>query len=227
MGKLAKFAILFALVCAMGAVVAGEAFAEELPAEFLSTEGPVIQGLKTIETAALLIEDMRAPGGAIDILCSVQIEGEFLTELRKDLDITKVVSLAGATDIRCAFTARGACTGTEALIEAINLPWLREPILLGVNFFTPLLGTGAGNPGYRLVCTTILGESEDKCTDEDAGSTDTNITEGISEEYPESNEEINPPGNCTLGGTGAWLIVGSGITTDNSIPPGNPLSVSS
>ena len=220
----------FALVaaCVLNAVVTSAAFAEELPAEFLSggaviTTFPLAFHIENKGTELLLLEDMKALGGAVDVLCSGLFDGLILSA--KDADIETVLSLTGTTPIPCEIMTFGGClnNGQEALIGAINLPWLVEPVLLNGLFVLLILENGAGLPGYVVECETIIGKFTDTCT-ANTGAEAKNIAEGIEAGFSETSEEITPSGNCTSGAALQALLFGFGIITD---PEGGVLSVSS
>ena len=68
-----------------------------------------------------------------------------------------------------------------------------------------------GEPGYLVECKIFGIKVDDSCS----GNTQTqekNVTGGVEDTFNE-NETITPPSNCTVGGTGKGLAVGSGVTT--------------
>jgi hypothetical protein len=229
--------LMFALfaVCSIGVMVASVAFAaEELAAEFLWEGLPIAEGAElpfdtvNVGTTLLLLEDMKATGGAVDVLCSGLFGGVIMGP--KDALITEVVGLPEPqlANIICTIDTKGACEGTEAVVEALNLPWLIEPLLTtasSTGFALDIVEnteTLTGLPGYAVTCKTILGNVTDTCTGA-TGAIATNAATGIEGEFSETNETITPPGKCSLGGEKQGLLFGAGITTDTT---GGVLSVS-
>jgi len=172
----------------------------------------------TANTAAtiggeLLLEDMKPPiGEAVDVLCS----GTFVGTIGANgVDsVTLVEGLKGEDNkIICTYTKKGACEGTEVTVTAVNLPWSSELMLVSEKFVDLQKGTG-GEPGYEVECKTIIGTLKDKCVAESAkeiGAEVTNGTEGAVAAFLESNSEVTPPGECSLGGKEQGLVAGSGV----------------
>jgi hypothetical protein len=227
--------VVLTIVACLTAIGTSAAFAaEELPAEFLWEALPIAEGAElpfdiiNVGTTLLLLEDMKATGGAVDILCSGLFGGVIMGP--KDALITEVVGLPEPQRklIICTIDTKGACEGTEASVEAVHLPWLIEPLLTTASrtgFALDIVEnteTKTGLPGYTVTCKTILGNVTDTCTGA-TGAIATNAATGIEGEFSETNEEITLPGNCTLGGEKQNLLFGAGITTDTT---GGVLSVS-
>jgi hypothetical protein len=213
------------------AVSSASAFSEleSLAAQFLSGGNPIAVGAKlptdttNTGTTLLLLEDMSAPGGAVDVECSGLFEGEINGP--EDGLITKVVGLPTpqSSDILCPFgTNKGLCTGvegtTEALVEAVNLPWLVTPLLVvdleGHNFFWLMIEADEhGEPGYLVECKVGLGNIDDTCTGA-VNAEAVNTGTGIEGTFKELDEQITPPGLCTQSNARSGLLAGSGLTVD-------------
>lgn len=142
-------------------------------------------------------------------------------------------NLAGVTvpALRCTLVTKGACTeanGSPIWTIIKNLPAIIEVALVVVNGVVLLvkfikLHFGGNPPGYDLSCKTLLGTVTDTCTFE-PGEVLANGVGDVTGEFRE--EEItNPPGSCSVGGTGTALIVsdGAGLT---ELTEGGTLSVS-
>lgn len=175
--------------------------------------------------SSLLLEDMEPPGGAVDVLCSLLYAGKI--NAPNNGMVTSVVSLAGATNIMCPFGAsKGACEGTEALMEAVNLPWLLESLLATIGgkelFLVDVKETGHGLPGYLVACKTILGTMDDTCTGETSAEV-RNLQAGIETEFVSTIEAITPASECTSSAKKSGLIQGVLLTTDTT---GGVLAVS-
>jgi hypothetical protein len=232
MRKIQTLMFIVLAMCMLGVFVASSAFAvETLPAEYLAGGAVIPEGsslaidVANAGTTLLLLEDMNATGGKVDILCSGLFVGVITGP--KDALINEVLNLAMTEkDILCEIMseAKGACQGTEALVEAVNLPWLAEPLLVGTTRFAiDLLEDGKGLPGYATTCKTILGEVTDTCTGATAAEA-RNAGTGLEGEFQET-EEITTPGSCSLGGANQGLLFGTGIITDTG--DGSLLSISS
>jgi hypothetical protein len=225
-----KMLLVGSMLVYLAAIAASSAFAaEELPAEYLWEALPIAEGAElpfdtvNVGTTLLLFEDMKATGGAVDVLCSGLFGGVIMGP--KDALITEVVSLTGSSNVICVIDTKGACEGTEALTEAVHLPWLVEPLLVGATFvvdFVENTETKTGLPGFAFTCKTLLGNVTDTCTGA-TGAIATNVATGIEGEFSETNEEITKPSNCTLSGEKQGLLFGPSITTDTT---GGVLSIS-
>ncbi|HEY5287011.1 MAG TPA: hypothetical protein VIJ50_07895 [Solirubrobacteraceae bacterium] len=71
-----------------------------------------------------------------------------------------------------------------------------------------------GNPGYSIVCKTILGTTKDLCSGATA-SEEINVTGGVESIFSE-NEEITPAQTCEVGGAKSALLVGSAVLKPDS-----------
>jgi hypothetical protein len=232
MRKFRILAFVLVAVCGLCAIAASAAFAaEELPAEYL-WEGAKIAEKAELpflvandpETSTLLLEDMKATGGAVDVNCSGMFNGVIMGP--KDALITEALSLTGSKTISCAFGSnKGLCEGTTATVTAVDLPWLVEPLLVGTTFAEDIVESAedkTGLPGYKTECETIIGKVSDTCTG-DTGAIARNVAGGIESEFSETNEAVTIPGNCTLGGAKEGLLAGVGLITDTA---GGTLSIS-
>lgn len=189
-------------------------------AEYLWNGAQIAAGAKlstdsvVVGTTLFLLEDMKPPGGAVDILCSALFVGEITGP--ENRVITEVLDLAGIFQIPCTYVTKGACEGTETTMEAIHLPWLFTPLLanlLGI-MAEDVAGTGKGQPGYAVKCKTIIGTLTDECSGE-IGAEVRNSSEGFESEFLESNEEITPAVECSLSKekSGLWEGIFSTIDT--------------
>jgi hypothetical protein len=149
-----------------------------------------------------------------DILCSGKFvgtlgpSGEGSIELLEDLE-------GKNNSFHCIITAKGACeeeNGTLVTYIPVNLPWATLLILMeNGEFLNEIFSSGAGSPGTLYECKALGIKVDDTCT----GAPQTqekNITGDVEGIFNE-NEAINPAVNCTIGGTGAGLVVGTGHST--------------
>jgi hypothetical protein len=199
-------------VFAFAAVSVTAASAETtLLAEWLENGKAVVANTPTVSEGELLLEDMKT---ATDILCS----GKFVGTLGlSGVDSVTLVEDLEAKDnsLHCIITAKGACeeaNGELITVIPVNLPWSTRLVLMeNGEFLDEIFSSGAGNPGYLIECKALGIKVDDTCT----GATQTqekNVTGGVEGIFNES-ETITPAGNCTIGGTGAGLVVGIGVST--------------
>jgi hypothetical protein len=198
------------------------------PAAWLVNGNDIVgaEELASTTEGELLLEDMNPPlGEPPDILCSGRFIGVLLSEGR-DL-ITLVEGLAGEDNIlKCVYDVKGACSGTTVNVEARNLPWETELMLTAGGLFVDLIFKAAGGePGYLVECSTIIGKLTDECLGEkgkEVGSAMTNVEGGAEGEFSETDEEVTPSGECSLGGAKQGLLFGKGLVTS----PGGTVTVS-
>lgn len=208
-------------VFALGAFVASSALASQ-EALWLINGNEVTSSQPSVTEGELLLEDTNPPiGSPADILCS----GRFIGTIGPNGTdtITLVEGLSGEdNDLICTFDEKGACSGTTVLVLAINLPWQTELMLTaGGRFVDLLFTTAAGSePGYEVECSTIIGNLKDRCENaegKEASSEELNIAGDVEGKFLETETEgISPAGNCSLGGTGAGLVVGTSLVTSTS-----------
>lgn len=144
-------------VFAFSAVMVANASA----AEWLCKEGGVFKACsaaKAVDSEGTLTLSDATLLGTITIECSGTNVGTVGPGAADS--ITEILDLAKATkDILCKVTGGTALCGTaEALAEAIHLPWKTELLSTTIDDLTT---SGAGNPGWHVVCST---GTEDECT---------------------------------------------------------------
>jgi hypothetical protein len=165
----------------------------------------------TESTGELTLTDLKAPGGAVAVVCSGKFVGKLLSE-GKDT-VTEVNNLAGTlkNEIECAFGAtHGLCeTSMAPIVKPSNLPWTSELSLVGAAYVDTL--KSATTVGYDVVCLTILGETLDECTAATGKSTEVNVTGGVEGTFAEENT-----GNCTLSKELSGDVAGKGLTTSSA-----------
>jgi hypothetical protein len=121
----------------------------------------------------LLLEDEKTPiFGKASILCSGLNEGWIGGDASganpKWDEITSITGLNATTEplwVKCTFVVRGGCeTSTPPEAMPVNLPWLTELTLAGINtFLDKLIAAGAG-PGWVSRCLVLGANTEDECT---------------------------------------------------------------
>jgi hypothetical protein len=219
MRKTYQLGLALIAVFACSAVAASGAFALEsvflVNAATVTKEVPVTSELKA--GTELLLEDMKVPIlGAVDITCTnVTSKGAVgvgtAPEKIAKFDLVNTVTFTLAN---CKSKTSGA---TLTAISAVNLPWLTELVLSGAIFLDNILPI-SGQPGYKITVSTLLGSETDEC-----GSSTKNV------EVENSGSNIlgifneTETANCTIGGTGAGLIVGTNVFKTES---GESLAVS-
>lgn len=205
-----KIQIVLALVAmfAFAAFNVASASAEEtLLAEWLVNGAPLPETLASVSEGELLLEDM---GAGTDILCSGKFVGTI--GLNGVDSITLVEDLEGKDNsLNCTLAVKGSCeeaNGSKTTVVPQKLPWPTKLILMENG---EILDEITGEPGYLVECKIFGIKIDDTCT----GNTQTvekNVTGGVEGSFSE-NELVTPPGNCTVGGSGKGLVVGSGVTT--------------
>jgi hypothetical protein len=213
MRKIYQLGLALVAVFALSAVTASGAFA--LESVFLvngvkvAKETPVNSELRA--GTEFLLEDMKVPIlGAVDISCTaIEDKGVVGDEGNAKFDLVTVIEF-----LTCASLTSGA---TLVSIALMNLPWLTELILSGVTFRDNILPI-SGQPGYKLIVKTILGNETDEC----GSSTKSVLVENSGSDILGTFQEIETA-NCTIGGTGAGLITGSQLILTES---GESLAVS-
>lgn len=216
-------------VFAVGVLTAASASAAVsfLLAEWLAGGSPVTTSLASDTEGELLLEETII-GVKIDALCS----GIFVGTVGNDGEdtITELLNLGKELIDLTPLTEPGLiCTNTtncpEPLAWADNLPWstLLELMVDGTEeFFVDLLtNSGAGNPGYHVVCMGVSG-LEDLCTSEPGISKITNTTEGLNGEFSELFNELAEVklGNCVTAGNEKGVVEGLGfiLLTETGAP---------
>jgi hypothetical protein len=202
MRKIQTVGLALVAVLAMSAVAVASASA----AEWLLNGAKITAATSAPSEGALTLEDTKAPGGAVKVECSGKFVGT-VGPLAAD-SITEVLSLTGTSTISCTIITHGACEGTTAEVKGIHLPWTTELLLATETEFRDdiVSGTG-GEPGYTVVCKTILGNVTDTCTGK-TSSEELNVTGGVEGIFEAKSEKAN----CSLGGTGSGVILGKGIS---------------
>jgi hypothetical protein len=212
MKKLHIVGIVFGAMLALSAISASAAFAES---EWLFNGAAITTALPVESSGEILLEDM---GTGTQILCSGIFVGtvtgktdEITDVVNLSLVLEETTNLAGTkvSAVSCTIEALGLCLGTVGelvFLIPINLPWKTEILLEGTVFVDDILPhAGGGNPGYEVSCNTLIGVQTDVCT----GTPGVDLENGVSDvlaEFLAEDEELNPPGNCSVGGSKQALI---------------------
>jgi hypothetical protein len=154
--------------------------------------GSVSVQSETLSGKPLEIEDKGV--GGLKVSCTASSVGTVKPEGE---DETTTVTLSSCSPL-------GTCTKvTEA--KAVHLPWKTQ--LAGTKTTArdaTYEGTG-GNPGWLMICETLLGKIEDECTTTEGSTAVKNLTSSVEELFDESSGE----GSCTIGGTKEGLTFGA------------------
>jgi hypothetical protein len=149
---------------------------------------------------SFLLEDMNS---GVDINCEgITGEGTVGTE-------TGNVGARFALVTRVTFSLPKCKSNVGELLEMtiIHLPWLIALVLNGTSFLGPILGTGAGAPGYKIVLD-VLGVTEtDECTSETGTTEVTNDESATLAKFLESTTEAESA-TCSLSKKSTGLVVG-------------------
>ncbi len=151
----------------------------------------------------LLFEDTKI-GAAM--VCSMNWDGA-VSANSKNGPISELLTLAGEgleNSVKC--TDQHLCEG-EALVKALELPWL-----LVADFSDPE-NNPTKNPTLKLSCTVLGVKAEDTCAGS-IGGKGFNEPGGLLVEMSESEPLTTL--NCSIGGTGAGLVVGNVLISANS-----------
>jgi hypothetical protein len=167
----------------------------------------------------LLLADTKPPiGGEVKIHCH---GFELGTVGPHGLDLVRLIADLSGTNhkVTCSFDKAGGCNGSQPVTaEALHLPWLTHLALFnsGAEIRDIILSDGAGTPGWRVLCTNVLGgPSEDVCEEEggNAASTQmTNLETGVLGDFKGSAKA-----HCSMGGAGAGVVEGT-VLTENPSP---------
>jgi hypothetical protein len=230
MRKILTLAFAVLVVGASFAITASSAVAVD---EWLIKDNPIAAGKEEPAeiTGELLLEDSGALVKA-DLKCSGIWEADLLpggvTLVLKLLMLNKV-QFAELDLLNEEFNARdcllglkGSCEEAEGtLLGAINLniPWKMEILLFGATFVSSITeGSGGTEPGYEVSCDIVGVTQTDVCNSPKAappGADLTNIATGVEAVFS-SNEERNPAGNCSMGGTKKSLMEGTMLITSSA-----------
>jgi hypothetical protein len=194
---------------AMSAVAAGSASAEHI---WLLNGKLIAKPVKIHSVGLLLLEDSgisSIEGGPVKIHCRGFDAG---TVGPNGLDLIQSITLEllGTKDlIHCSYDKAGGCSGTTALALALHLPWHTSLYLEGTEVRDMIVSSGAGEPGWNVTCTNVLGgTTEDECL-APLGSTGlANILTaamGVTATF----DAKSPNANCTIGGAGKGIVRGS------------------
>jgi hypothetical protein len=224
MKKLQIVGLALVAIFAFSALVASAASATQ----WLAKGAAIATAQATTTEGEILIEDMGAFSKP-QILCSGLFVGTVgpgtadKINMIEDLEVPAKLAESGVKAImNCTFEAKGACEGTLAEVEPVNLPWTTELALSGTTFVDKITST---NAGYKVICKTILGTLEDTCT----GPTGSEVTNGTACEVLGSfveSETITPPANCTTGGAKEGLTISENGPGKIKLTSGEALTVS-
>ena len=123
----------------------------------------VIGTSEVTSSGELELEDTKATGGAVDVMCPGTSLGWVanLTNGTAGEDGTFSINV---TEASCTFIKKGACEKLEE-VEARNLPWGTRLVESGSEVRDELIsGSSSGAPGWSVKCKTIIGSVTDTCT---------------------------------------------------------------
>ena len=193
----------------MSAVAAGSASAAH---EWLLNGASIGAATKVHSLGLLLLTDHTAPLGETLIHC-VGYDAGTVGPGAADLVESITKELLGTNNvIECAIVKAGGCkSGTIAKASAIHLPWKTELYLEGTELRDMITEDGtAGQPGWSVTCTNILGGSTtDTCTSTLGSTGVQNVAAGVNTPF----EAKSPSANCKVGAeairNGAGLVRGT------------------
>jgi hypothetical protein len=150
--------------------------------------------------------------GGITGSTTVECDGEFTGTIGpgKEDTITAATDLTGKSPVDCTVLVGNAffcAAGSLALVTAIHLPWkteLLEPVAGEIR--DDILNSGAGEPGYKVVCNGVTVECEGKTSSKFVK----NVATGAEFVFDAKSEESK---SCTDGGKAK--IEGGGIVSSS------------
>jgi hypothetical protein len=152
----------------------------------------------------------------VDVLCSMILDGNMGPDGADD--ITELLNLdTDLIDLTPLVEPGLECTNIENCAEPLlwfdKLPWLTLLELMedpsNEDFFVDLwTSTGAGEPGYHLIC--MEDASSDLCTWPEAIAKVTNIVEGLDIEFSEAFTELagGDLADCEVAGEDTGIVEG-------------------
>lgn len=188
---------------AMSAVAAGSASAAHL---WLLNSKLIATPVTIHSHGTLELEDSKATGGAIRVKCT-RFETGTVGPHALDLISKVTAEKLGTNDkIPCTFVKQGACKATPApTILALHLPWHTELYLIGGEVRDMFESDGAGEPGWNMTCTNVLGGiTEDECKTALGSTALTNVVGGVLATF-DANMQFP---TCSIGGVNAGRLAG-------------------
>ena len=181
-----------------------------------STE--IVETEEVTSSGELEIEDEKATGGAVAVKCKGSGAGWVDDPSGAGDDGVSAIS-----NLSCTLVKAGQCKELVS-VKPRNLPWgsrlagkekaVRDELVSG-----PKKEIGSGEPGWTVVCKTIIGEVTDTCEGTVSAKTTDNEAKGVVEEEFEAKSGKT---TCTLGGAKAGNMRGS--LTIKVKPPGITVS---
>ena len=212
---LSRMGVLFIVaILATGAIGASSAAASS---EWLINGKLITSAIKAHSKNLVLLSDSKATGGEVKIHCK-GFDAGTVGPGAADLVESITLELLGTKRLAlCLFDKAGDCkAGTMPTFEAVHLPWKTEIVLIGAEARDLILGDGAGAPGWKIVCTNILGgTTEDECLEEvgkPASAVLSNVSEGVLATF----DSKTPPAKCSIGGAEAGHVEGTDLTESPS-----------
>lgn len=168
-----------------------------------STE--IIETDEVTSSGELELEDEKATGGAVAVKCKTSGAGWVDDPSGAGDD-----GVSGMSTLSCTLVKAGQCKSLVS-VKPRNLPWgsrlaesekkVRDELVSG-----PKKEIGNGEPGWTVVCNTILGEVTDTCEGATSAKTTDNEVKGVVEAEFEAK---SAKATCTLGGAKAGTMRGS------------------
>jgi hypothetical protein len=125
-----------------------------------------IKGTEAVKISGftLTLRDTGATGGSSAVRCTAGIEGAGTAGPGNKGRITKMEVKNPKSN--CARVEGGCKAGEVEKVAAVDLPWRTEVFETEKTDETKLEGTGNGEPGWTVTCSTLLGPVTDTCTTE-------------------------------------------------------------
>lgn len=216
---------------------ANEAQPQFLQAEWLVGGTAVASELAIQTSGELLLEDAKALGGKLAVLCSGTLDGwvssKGLGKVNELLNLSgETISSTPLSGLALECTSQTGCeTGMAAKVWPVGLGWETEASLYeepGGSYFALLFlpHSGGGKPGWEIECLVLGTTVTDECTASENVSElaleGTKLLEKLSVAFAELTEIKLL--SCSLGGTESGAVEGESSITLNE---GGELTASS
>ncbi len=157
---------------------------------------------------SLMLEDIKTPLGVAAIECTSESGEGIVGPGNKSEVLTAKIEASKCRALK-------VCENVES-IETLHLPWQTEIFETEKKVLGKAKGTGAGEPGLRIKCKTILGSKTDECVAE-TGKEETATLEDVATKNGTTVEllvlttaEHKQKQDCTEGGKESGEISGLG-----------------
>src|SRR5262245_37550995 len=178
--------------------------------EWLINGKPIASAVRVHASSLMLYDDTKSVGGEIKVHCHRFMAAKVGPGASGLIENITAELLGTKNRIHCAFDKAGGCKSNSLLLYLpLNLPWLTLVTLINGHVRDVIEqdpnGGATGNPGWKTVCTNVLGgETVDECTAASPSTGLANVAAGVEAKF----DAETPQANCSQGGSGAGLVTG-------------------